>query len=389
MSKRSRTRAVVMTCALASGGFAALALASPAGAATTAVKLPGSSTLTVSGDFRANSIVVSRDAVGNILVNGGAVVVHGSKPTVNNVKQIRILAAGGDDTVSLDETNGALPRADIFGGTGNDRLTGSNGLDRLFGGAGADVLIGGRGNEQFSGGDGNDFVDGNQGADTVVLGDGNDTFQWDAGDGSDKVDGNAGHDVMLFNGSVAGEVFDVAANGSRVVFFRSVGTITMDVGGVEEIDTRALGGADAFIAHDLSGTDVTDLEVDEAVAGAPDGAADQVTVDGTDANDIIDVSGSVADGVSVTGLTETVHVTGTDPTDGLDIETAGGNDALTGTPLAAGVVAFSADGGDGDDAIVGSAGDDVLHGGPGNDVINGGAGNDVLDGGSGSNILIQ
>jgi Ca2+-binding RTX toxin-like protein len=389
MNNRSRTRAGVVTCALAASGLAALTLATPAGAATTAVKLPDSSTLTVFGDNRNNTIVLSRDVAGRIFVNGGAVVVHGSKPTVNNVKQIRILAGGGDDTVSLDETNGALPRADIFGGTGNDRITGSSGLDRLFGGAGNDVLIGGRGDELLAGGDGSDFVDGNQGADTVVLGDGNDTFQWDAGDGSDKVDGNAGHDVMLFNGAAAGEVFDVAANGSRVVFFRSVGTITMDLGGVEEIDTRTLGGVDAFIAHDLTGTDVTHLEVDEGVAGAPDGSTDRLTVDGTDSGDVITVSGSVAAGVSVTGLPASVHVTGTDPVDGFAIAGAGGDDVVNASGLAAGVLTFNADGGDGNDTITGSAGDDVLTGGPGDDVLTGGPGNDVLDGGPGANVLIQ
>lgn len=389
MSKRSRTRAVVLTCALASTGLAVSTLAAPAGAATTAVKLPGSTTLTVAGDNRSNTIVVSRDAAGDILVNGGAVVVHGSTPTVDNVKRIRILAAGGDDTVRLDETNGPLPSADIFGGPGNDRITGSSGRNRLFGGLGNDVLTGGRGDEFLSGGDGTDFVDGNQGTDIAALGDGNDTFQWDPGDGSDVVNGNAGRDVMLFNGAAADELFDVSANGSRVLFTRSVGTITMDLGGVEEIDTRTLGGVDSFVAHDLTGTGVTDLEVDDAVAGAPDNVADRFTVDGSGASDVITVSGSATTGVSVTGLPATVHFTGTDAVDGLDIEAASGDDAVTASDLAAGVVTFSADGGDGNDVIVGSAGDDVLHGGLGDDVLNGGPGNDLLDGGPGANVLIQ
>ena len=389
MNERSRTRAVVLTCALAATGLAASTLAAPAGAATTAVKLPGSTTLTVSGDNRSNSIVVSRDVAGDILVNGGAVVVHGSKPTVDNVKRIRILAAGGDDTVRLDETNGPLPGADIFGGPGNDRITGSSGRNRLFGGLGNDVLNGGRGDEFLSGGDGKDFVDGNQGTDTAALGDGNDTFQWDPGDGSDVVNGNAGRDVMLFNGAAADELFDVAANGSRVLFTRSIGTITMDLGGVEEIDTRTLGGVDSFVAHDLTGTGVTDLEVDDAAAGVPDNATDRFTVDGTDAADVITVTGSAAAGVSITGLPASVHFTGTDPVDGLDIQGAGGDDAINASGLAAGVVSFSADGGTGNDVITGSAGDDVLHGGDGDDVVNGGPGNDVLDGGPGANVLIQ
>jgi Ca2+-binding RTX toxin-like protein len=308
---------------------------------------------------------------------------------VTNVGLVRVFAGAGNDTVSLDETNGPLPVADVYGGSGNDRLNGSSAADRLYGESGNDVLEGGRGNELLDGGRGNDFVDGNQGADTAVLGDGNDTFQWDAGDGSDVVDGNDGHDVMVFNGAPAGEAFDVSANGSRVLFTRSVGTITMNLGGIEEIDTHALGGADTFTAHDLTGTGLTDLEVDEAVAGAPDGVGDRVTVDGTDRADSISVSGSAVAGVSVTGLAARVHVTGTDPFDGLDIESGAGDDVVTATGLAAGVVTFSADGGAGNDVLVGSAGDDTLHGGDGDDIVNGGPGADVLDGGSGNNVLIQ
>ena len=389
MTTRHRTRALVATCALASGGLAALAFASPAGAATTAQFNIGHGVLSVFGDNNDNTIVVSRDAAGDILVNGGAVDVHGPAATVDNVARIRVFAAAGDDTVSLDETNGPLPGADIFGGTGNDRLTGSSAADQLFGESGDDILTGGRGDEFLSGGAGNDFVDGNQGADTAVLGDGADVFQWDPGDGSDVVDGDAGRDVMLFNGAAIGERFDVSANAGRVLFTRDIGTITMDLGGIEEIDTRALGGVDSFTAHDLTGTDVTDLELDEAVAGTPDHTADRVTVDGTDNADVIRVSGSAADGATVSGLAARVHITGTDPVDGLDVEAAGGDDALTASDLAAGVVSFSADGGEGNDLLVGSAGDDVLHGGAGDDVLNGGPGNDVLDGGPGANVLVQ
>jgi Ca2+-binding RTX toxin-like protein len=388
MSNRNRTRAAVVTCALASGGLAALALATPAGAATTAVHLRGQSVLTVFGDFRNNTIVVSRDLAGAIHVNGGTVIIQGPKPTVTNVDQIRVFAGAGNDTVSFDETNGTLPAADVFGSTGNDRITGSSGKDRLFGGAGNDVLTGGRGDELLSGGDGTDFVDGNQGADTAVLGDGDDVFQWDPGDGSDVVDGNAGHDVLVFNGAAAGERFEVSANGRRTSLTRDVGTITMDLGGIEEIDTNTLGGTDAFTAHDLTGTGVTDLEVDSGVAGAGDGLGDRLTVDGTDAADNITVSGSAATGVSVAGLAARVHVTGTDAVDGLDVEAGVGDDTVTASGLAAGVVSFSADGGEGNDVIVGSAGDDVLHGGDGDDLLNGGPGNDVLDGGPGANVLI-
>ena len=53
---------------------------------------------------------------------------------------IQVFGQGGNDTISLDETNGALPAAQLFGGAGNDTLTGGSGNDQLFGGAGNDTL---------------------------------------------------------------------------------------------------------------------------------------------------------------------------------------------------------------------------------------------------------
>ena len=50
---------------------------------------------------------------------------------------------------------------------------------------------------------------------------------------------------------------------------------------------------------------------------------------------------------------------------------------------------LTANGGDGDDVLIGSAGNDILNGGAGDDVLNGGPGQDILDGGTGNNILIQ
>ena len=44
--------------------------------------------LTVIGDAQDNSIVISRNAAGAILVNGGAVTVKGTKPTVANTRVI-------------------------------------------------------------------------------------------------------------------------------------------------------------------------------------------------------------------------------------------------------------------------------------------------------------
>jgi hypothetical protein len=49
---------------------------------------------------------------------------------------------------------------------------------------------------------------------------------------------------------------------------------------------------------------------------------------------------------------------------------------------------LTANGGDGDDVIIGSPGNDILTGGAGDDVLIGNGGTDVLDGGSGNNIVL-
>src|SRR5262245_21395558 len=95
-------------------------------------------TLSVFGDNLANTITVSRNAAGQILVNGGAVAVPGGTPTVANTALIQVFGQGGDDAITLNEANGALPRANLFGGAGNDTLTGGSGGDMLFGQSGND-----------------------------------------------------------------------------------------------------------------------------------------------------------------------------------------------------------------------------------------------------------
>ena len=66
-----------------------------------------------------------------------------------------------------------------------------------------------------------------------------------------------------------------------------------------------------------------------------------------------------------------------------------GDDVVDASGLAAGAIQLTADGGDGDDVLIGRAGNDTLLGGAGDDVLIGGPGQDILDGGPGNNILIQ
>jgi Ca2+-binding RTX toxin-like protein len=514
----SRRRAIRPLLAVAFGIAAALAMSPPASAATTATFANG--VLTVTGDGAANSISISRDAAGKILVNNGAINVAGGTPTVANTALLRVFGQAGNDAITLNEASGALPRANLFGGANNDTLTGGSGGDQLFGQNGNDTLLGkggfdiltgasgndthtggdaddqvfgqggndrmiwnpgddtdlneggagtdtvevngGGGAEQFTttangarvrfdrlnpapfaidigtsenlvlnanggddsfsatgnlaalikitvdggtgndtllgsngidvllGGDGGDFVDGQQGNDVGFLGAGDDVFQWDPGDGSDVVEGQDGSDRMLFNGSGANENFDVAANGGRVLFFRNVANITMDLDDVETVDLRALGGADTTVINDLTGTDVTVVRTGlAATGGGGDAQPDNVVVRGTNGDDIATVAGNAA-GVSVLGLAAHVSIDGAEAAnDRLTVNLLAGDDVVEASGLAAAALLLTADGGDGDDVLIGGDGDDVLLGGDGDDVLIGGPGVDVLDGGDGDDVEIQ
>ena len=239
----------------------------------------------------------------------------------------------------------------------------------LFGGDGNDIITGGRGNDQLSGGDGDD------------------TFIWNPGDGSDTIEGGSGNDTMQFNGANVNEKIDIEANGSRVRFTRDVANIVMDVNGVENINFKALGGADTITVGDLSGTGVKQVNLDlGGSGGGGDGAADTVILNGTAKADKIKVT-SNATNVTVTGLAETVNILNTDTGDALTIQSGAGNDTIDASGLVAGAMALTIDAGAGNDTITGSAGADHILAGDGNDTVIGGAGNDVADLGAGDDTF--
>jgi Ca2+-binding RTX toxin-like protein len=277
---------------------------------------------------------------------------------------------------------------------GNDRFTAGNGLAPLIkisvdGGTGNDTLTGGDGADTLIGGDGNDSVNGGRGNDVALLGAGDDVFVWNPGEGSDTVEGQGGADLMLFNGSDDNENVDLSADHGRLRFFRDRGNVTMDVNGVETVEFNALGGADNIVVHDLRHTDVTQVDLNLlSSTGGRDGATDNVLVEGSRHRDFITVSGS-GGSVSVNGLAAAVNIRGAEPTDTLTVNSLAGNDLVNASGLDANAILFTADGGKGNDLLIGGAGDDTLLGGDGNDILFGGAGNDQLDGGDGHNLVIQ
>jgi Ca2+-binding RTX toxin-like protein len=297
--------AAVAALVLAALGFPSGASASSSGVRGVDAELDNG-TLNVNGGDRPNAVALRLKAGDQtrIQVDAGD---NGSPDFTflrGDVDAISIRMGNGRDSVRIDDANGAF----------TDAIPTS-----IAGGNGDDTLNGGAGVETFSGGNGDDFVDGGRGNDRADLGRGDDTFQWDPGEGSDSIEGQSGSDRMLFNGAPGpgAETVTMTANGGRLIFFRQPGNVTMNTDDVEIVDFNALGGPDSITVNDLSGTDVTQTNLDLAAAlggNAPDGALDSVVVNGTDGVDDINVAGN-GSGADVTGLATAVSIKHADPSD--------------------------------------------------------------------------
>ena len=245
---RGRLRAVRrLLVGGAIGAGVVLAASQSASAATTATFSNG--TLSVFGDNAANTIEISRNAAGTLLVNGGAVSVSGGTPTVANTTLIQVFGLGENDTITLNQTNGALPRANLFGGAGNDVLTGGAGGDMLFGQAGNDTLSGQGGVDFLFGGIENDTLTGGDADDQAFGESGDDRMIWNPGDDTDLNEGGAGNDNVEVNGGNGAEAFTATANGTRVRFDRlDPAPFAIDIGTSENLVLNANGGNDSFSA---------------------------------------------------------------------------------------------------------------------------------------------
>jgi Ca2+-binding RTX toxin-like protein len=263
------------------------------------------------GDGAADSVTVNGtngDDVVEITADGSVVDVDGSPAEVQ-----------------IDHSEAANDKLTVNGLGGADTITAGPGLAALI----QLVINGGTEVDVLTGGDGNDRIVGQQQTDSMFGGAGDDTLVWNPGDGSDLVEGQAGTDTMEFNGAGGNEAFAASAVAGRLRFTRDVGNIVMDVDGTERIDLRPLGGADTTVVNDLTGTDVTEADVDLAGViggGADDDAADTITVNGTDGPDDVSVAanGGVVD---VTGLFAAVGISHSEAADDtLEINGLGGDD---------------------------------------------------------------
>jgi Ca2+-binding RTX toxin-like protein len=102
--------------------------------------------------------------------NGGSAEVrlNGSKLTFNGVDRVVVYGQAGNDVIEANE-NVSAP-VELYGGDGNDILTGGNGTDILDGGNGNDILDGADGRDILIGGLGADILNGDDGDDILIGG---------------------------------------------------------------------------------------------------------------------------------------------------------------------------------------------------------------------------
>jgi Ca2+-binding RTX toxin-like protein len=417
-----RKRAALVAAA-ASLGVAAL----PVAARATATPVFANGTLMVSGDGASDTITLSAVG-GQLALNGTAVAGANADGSVD------VVVDGGDGRDVVDGS--ALAVAQY------KSLT-------VHGGAGDDVITGGAGNDHLLGDDGNDRVIGFRGADDLEGGNGNDVLVWNNGDGSDVADGDAGADTVEVNGSQTGnDQFTVKPNGQRVQFDRislngaPAGNFGIDLT-AEKVQVNGLGGDDEAIGSaglapltslELNGGTGADHLVGGDGADVINGGDDNDSLDGAGGNDRVSgdrgndvMHGGDGDDVLVwnngdgsddnegdAGI-DTSEVNGAGQGDaltitpngararldrtnlvpfGIDIATEavqvnalGGDDTLSVAPGTGALLAVNANGGSGNDRLVGAEEADSFFGGAGDDVLDGGLGADLLDGQDGNDTL--
>ena len=402
--------------------------------------------LAFNGTNAGDALEIGRDAAGHITANGGALRIAGGVPDINNVSLIDVHGGAGNDTIQLDETNGPLPAAHLFGGNGDDLLLGGSGNDVLSGDNGNDFLNGSGGADLLTGGDGDDLLLGGAGSDQVRGDDGNDVLVWNAGDGSDVFEGGAGLDTAVVNGGAGDETFTAAANGSRVDFERlGDNPFSIDIGTTEKLNANLGDGNDNFSVigdlgslvrltvdggagndtiHGSNGADALfgsagndslfGGDGDDTLAGGAgvdqffgEGGNDTLIWNPGDGSDLFDGGDGIDTGVVNGGAVDEVYTVAavnghvdlerTSPgpfgiditnTEKLVVNLAGGNDTFSASGDLGSLISLTVDGGAGNDTINGGNGADTLLGGDGNDRIDGNGGLDTAFLGAGDDVFV-
>jgi Ca2+-binding RTX toxin-like protein len=368
----------------------------PLGGAAHALSAPAfeDGVLTINGDATRNGFTVGRTVSGVLTLNGAPVL--NGQVTVDNVAIIAMDAGAGNDTLRIDNTNGAMPPAKLAGGAGNDQIAGGSADDIIDGADGADTLDGGAGHDRIDGGAGNDKVIGGPGKDTVDLGADSDDFTWKTGEGNDvMVDGGGELDRLRVIGSdgpdglSTGTNFNDESEGFVGLLKVGEGSEFLGFVGFEQMMIDLGGGPDSASVGELSTTGITMTRVNLDPATGSDGARDEMSIGGQlfrpnrirlfgTPSTRISVAHDGGSGVLIAGA-EALQVSG-----------GVGPDIVDASRLEAGTVELTEnlDGGIAGDVLIGSPGNDTLRGGSGDDRYECRGGVDNVDLGAGGNDTV-
>jgi Ca2+-binding RTX toxin-like protein len=188
-------------------------------------------------------------------------------------------AVGGDGegftTIYGEDGVDRLDGGRLYGGAGDDVLTGGPGQSSLHGGPGADTISDGGGSDVVDGDEGDDQIDAGLGDDTVTGSPGSDTI--DAGEGDDNLAYSHWQGKSIITQMESGVSMDLAA-----------GTVTSDTG------TTQAAGVECWIGTPYADTIDGSPDAD-CINGAYGGGADTIRALGG-GDDVTVYFGSVSGG---------------------------------------------------------------------------------------------
>ncbi len=346
---------------------------------------PAGAVLVISGTSGNDTIQVKPSTVTPGAVD---VILNGQRTTwTGPIEAIVAHGGSGNDTITVDPA--LAINAFLFGGNGNDTLTGGGGNDVLVGGAGNDVLSGGGGRDLLVAGSGTSQLYGNlplahsaQGGGSALLAGSfvqdytlpfveNLAAAWTSGNSYDarvatikQLLGNS------FQADPRGDVVCEASQADWVLSAQTRDQISLPV---------ALANSMASVTVSASGVQIGSQD------GPADAAGSVLVVSGTSGNDTIQVKPSTVTPGALDVILNGQRSTWTGSIEAIVVQGGSGNDTISVDPAIT-INAFLF-GGNGNDTLTGGGGNDVLVGGTGNDVLSGGGGRDLLVAGSGSSKL--
>ncbi|WP_298082303.1 calcium-binding protein, partial [uncultured Campylobacter sp.] len=308
-----------------------------------------------------DSIILKDAIVRGSAVNGGNIdyfeFENGDKLELDDIKRLSLLGTDQNDKLSAyhDMDNNIIKGfggddviegagTDVLGRGLKDTIYGGEGNDSISGYGGDDVLYGEEGNDSIDGGDGNDIIVGGKGDDILDGGDGDDTYVFNIGDGADIIEeSGGGMDIIKFGEGINKE--DIIISKSKR----------------EEGDREPTCLTIKFKNNDKDSITLQSVIRDNKPSPyyAAVKALQFANGDKLNFEDIIALS-----------------LVGTDK-----------NEAIKGYSDANNTIV----GNDGDDELYGDRGDDVLIGGKGDDILSGGVGDDtfIFNKGDGNDTIVD